>query len=170
MFRDNYKELIRAIANDTTEDVEDFLEFVDTRISYMPEYIKAVYDHVLTVDSSSVLRREGIISVEEYKNRIETADLNRRSKHDAMLVAMDQLNRLCDKYGVQKICPENQDRHVRANFAVAVTIECFLEGIHKSPEIIRELYDEIYSPDERNVDLSIQELKHSTINKEKLKE
>lgn len=162
MFRNNYKELIRAIANDITEDIEDLLEFVDSRVAYMPEYIKAVYDHVLTVDSSSVLRREGIISVEEYKNRIETADSNRRSKHDAMLVAMDQLNRLCDKYGVNKICPINQDRHVRANFAGAVTIECFLEGIHMSQETIKEIYDKIYSPDEGNVDLSIQELKHAT--------
>ena len=173
MFRNMYKELINAIVDDVNE--EDKLgipEFVDSRIEYMPEYVQAVYEHVLTGDKSLILLNKGMITTEEYQYRVKTADSNRRSKHDAMLSAMDQLNRLCDRYGIEKICPENPDRHVRANFAGAVTIECFLEGIHTPSEVIEEIYSKIYSPDDVNVDLSVHELKqnNATINRNKLKE
>ena len=173
MFKNNYKNLIEAIAEDINEeDKTGLLEFVDSRVTYMPEYVQSVYEHVLTGDKSLILLNKGMITTEEYQYRVRTADSNRRSKHHAMLSAMDQLNRLCDRYGIEKICPENPNRHVRANFAGAVTIECFLDGIHTSPDVIEEIYHLIYSPDDINVDLSIQKLKQSnaTINKNKIKE
>ena len=173
MFRKKYKELINRIVDDANEeDKTDLLEFVDSRIEYMPEYVQAVYEHVLTCDKALILLNKGAITTEEYQFMVSTADSNRRSKHNTMLSAMDQLNRLCDRYGIEKICPENPDRHVRANFAGAVTIECFLDGIHTSPDVIEEIYNLIYSPDDINVDLSVQKLKQSnaTINKNNIKE
>ena len=150
MITEKYAKLIETIIEKTTdkEELMDLLQFVDTSIEYMDEYVQAVNEHVRTVKRSSVLRKKGIISAEEYKFRVEMVDSNRRTKHNAMLSAMNQLNRLCDRFGVEKFCPENQDRHVRATFAGAVTTECFLEGIHASPKVIEELCDKMYPNDE----------------------
>ena len=158
MFLDNYKKLITAIAEKErdAEEVQDMYEFLDERVMRMPEYIQSVSSHVLGSESAIGMMKAGRLSVENYQDRIMSLDSERRSKHDVMLGSMNQLNRMCDNYGVAHICPDNEDRHLRANFAAAVTMECFMTDHGQSRDEIEQMYKLVKAdPKELNVDKTI---------------
>ena len=155
MFINNYKTLVEAIAasEESKDDVMEVLEFLDSRAQNMAKYITSVMGYQVGTINATAMLHSGRITTEDYQDRITQLDNDRRISHEVALASMDQINRQCDCYGVPHICPDNQDRHVRANFAAAVTAECFMYDHKLSEEDIHQMYELVGSDyTEKNVD------------------
>jgi len=141
--RKQYEELVKAIIAKETdaEELHDILEFIDERIMNMVNYVKAVCAHTIGVSHASVLMQSGILTRENYQNRVMTLDENRRSSHEVAMSSMDQLNRLCDAYGLAHMCPDDTDRVVRGDFCAHVTAELFMDGrgSHNMDEVVQRV-------------------------------
>ena len=125
----------------------------DERVEKFSNYIQAVNRHVVGYSSALAMMKGNVMSVENYQMRVKTLDEKRTAAHEVALSAIDQINRICDTYGKKHICPDDPDRHVRANFAAAVTMECFMCDHKKSRDEIEAMYALVdYDPTERNVD------------------
>lgn len=140
MFLEKYNSLVDKIISENQEDAKEIIDFLDERVLYMPKYISALSAHVIGSKSAGKLMRSGYIPIEEYQHRITKLDSERTSAHNMALTAMDQINRQCEIYGLAHICPDDPDRYTRANFAAAVTMECFMSDHNHNQESIQEIY------------------------------
>jgi len=173
MFLESYKMLVTAIATaEEAEEAKYTVDFLEERVQNMPRYISEIAHYMVGVESAGIMMRCGRISIEEYQHRVETLDSLRRSAHDVALDSMNQINRFCDRYGVPHICPDNQDRSLRANFIAAVTMECFMVDHKHTKEDIDKMYELVHSDlHELNVDAAIKAMKEGAkIRKEPLNE
>ena len=88
-----------------------------------PEYVNRVY---------SMETQMAIISVrydsEERANRIASLDQKRRDAHEVAIGSCKILNRLAEEAGVEKFCPETDDRYVVGDFCALITSEFFASG------------------------------------------
>lgn len=158
LFVESYRRLVETITKKETDKIEaqETIEFLDERVEKFSRYIQAVNSHLTGSNSALIMMKGGLLSVESYQERIKTLDTDRRLSHEVAIAAVDQINRICDIYGVEHICPDDPDRHVRANFAAAVTMECFMLDHGKSREEIEQMYALVdYDPTEKNVDLVV---------------
>lgn len=145
MFFNNYKALVRRVVEEETDHEETgyVLDFLDERVQNMVRYVQAVCDHCTGTVRAGTMMRGGFLTEENYRERIVTLDGIRRSTHEVAMASMDQINRLCDNYGLKHICPDDTDRHVRANFCAAVTNELFMAGTgrdEKSVQAVSEVF------------------------------
>ena len=155
MFMEDYKKLVNAILNNPEEtEPQELVDFLNTRVDKMPNYIRSVVNMQVQTESARAMMQSGRIDIGEYQYRVQKYDSDRKSAHDAALAALDQINRLCKANGIESICPENPDRHVRANFMAAVTMECFMVDHQQSREEIQQMYDLVKAGEqtEKNVD------------------
>lgn len=145
MFTEKYKALINAIAeNETPAECKELTEFVEKKIASMSAYIGKIVDYQIGNTAATTMLRAGKISVEDYQFRLKSLDELRRSSHDNMLAAMNQINRLADRYGVEHPFPDNQDRHMRAKFAAVAMMECFMVDHNHGEEDINKMYKLVY--------------------------
>lgn len=54
---------------------------------------------------------------QDFRDAVQQLDTNRRYKHDAAIANLNILNRICDAYETERICPvDTSDRHEAAKF------------------------------------------------------
>lgn len=88
-----------------------------------PEYVNRVYSMETQMAIISV-RYDG----EERANRIASLDQKRRDAHEVAIGSCSMLNRLAEEAGVEKFCPETDDRYVVGDFCALITSEFFATG------------------------------------------
>lgn len=137
MFLDDYKELVgKIIEKEDPEDREFMLDFLDEKVRSMGEYVQAVCNHSMGTERAYAMMRGGVLDPDECKTRVITLDGIRRSKHDVAMDSMNQINRMCDRFGMKHICPDDHDRVVRGNFCAAVTSELFMTGTGRDEKTV----------------------------------
>lgn len=138
MFLDDYKELVgKIIEKENPEDREFTLNFLDERIRSMGEYVQSVCDHSMGTARAYAMMHGGVLEPEECKTRVVTLDTARKRKHDVAMDAMNQINRICNVFGMRHICPDDPDRVVRGNFCAAVTSELFMTGTGRDEKAVQ---------------------------------
>lgn len=152
MFLEDYKKLMDGIIkNEDPEGRVPVLDFVDERVRYMAEYVQAVCDHSMGTARAYAMMQGGVLSPEDYRERVMTLDKNRRNKHDVAMDGMRQINRLCDRYKIPHICPDGDDRYVKANFCASVTSELFMSGTGRNEKAV-EAVSKAFSGDTAALD------------------
>lgn len=114
----NYEALVSYFADD------DFiLDMISGSMKSFPEYVNRVYSMETQMAIISV-RYDG----EERANRIASLDQKRRDAHEIAIGSCGMLNRLAEEAGVEKFCPETDDRYVIGDFCALITCEFFASG------------------------------------------
>ena len=122
----------QIIKNEKQEDVDFFIKYVMDNLNSFTGYFNAVYDDVNGMHTNKLLRDSERISQEEFERRITESDRKRRLAHNVAIDACHGLNRLCDKYGISHICPEDDaSREEIAEFIGSYVTEIYNEGIGK---------------------------------------
>lgn len=101
-------DLITAIINREfdCDEIDADIEFVNKRFYMIQNYFDAVYKHTYGSSVASTLVHKKYITTEQYQDYIMELDSKRTVCHDAVIAACAQINRMCDQYGLQHLCPE----------------------------------------------------------------
>lgn len=129
--------LIEAIkANNPDKETQDYLcDFVRDQLDAPSQYYNSVINGAIA-SRIAYATKEG----DDLRETIQNLDFNRRSKHIALVNAINSLNRLCGKYSLEpmfqtprELDPEKvEDREVAADIAYAFTSKVFLDEMDKS--------------------------------------
>ena len=123
------KNLADAISKQEPEDADFYCNFISERLETFTNYFNAVYKDVLGMEINKSLRDSGRIPQEEFERRVLDNDNSRHKKHDLGIDACNQLNRLCEKYGVEPFCPDGTDRYKVADFIGTFVYNVYESGI-----------------------------------------
>ena len=101
-------DLIKAISNRDFDqgEINGDIAFVNERFDAFRKYFNAVYKHVYGSSIALTMVHGGRMEVEDYQNKEVKYDADRKSAHDMAIAACDQINRQCDMYGIDHLCPE----------------------------------------------------------------
>ena len=101
-------DLIKAIANRDFEPefIDSDIQFINERFDSFRKYFNAVYEHVYGGSTALTLVHGGMMSTEKYQDYVMNLDKNRKIMHDRAIDSCAQLNRQCDMYGIEHLCPE----------------------------------------------------------------
>ena len=137
------------------------VDFLDSRVEKFPKYLTAVLNHLNGIKSANSLLAGGRIEVDGFQDRVTSLDSSRRAAHNVAVNAMKQINRLCDRYEHAHVCPDTEDRYACANFAAAVTMECFMTDHKHSKDEIEHMYHLVgVDNTEANVDKVVEEVEN----------
>ncbi len=118
---DNIKKLFHNVSNDNTLTEADKIavhSFLIETMNHFSEYVQETNNYTFVMQSISELKMSNIISQEEFERQLKNVDFSRRSKHNIVIDACNQLNRQCDFYHINRICDiDTTDRLQVANFA-----------------------------------------------------
>lgn len=120
------------------EQVKRMVDSINRRVESMGNYIVAVCNHEIGTATNKSLFHGGRLSQDDYKFRLESLDMRRRTAHENAMASIRGLNALCDKFGVPHICPDTNDRWKLGNFCAEVTEELFMSGTGKAQEKSRD--------------------------------
>lgn len=102
------KDLREAIVNrqEDQEYIEEDLELVDEKLDAFRQYFNAVFEHVMGSESNRFLCNAGYMEPDVMRDKNMELDAARRSKHEKAIDACNILNRLCDRHGIEHLCPD----------------------------------------------------------------
>lgn len=121
MMKEKFQALVAAAKND--EDYEFLLETIEDKVKAFPRYVETVYSmEVLT--PVIYARYEGA----EVREKVTALDESRRMAHESAIASCNCLNRLCDSLGIDKLCPETDNRCIIADFVGMFVYEMYLTG------------------------------------------
>lgn len=132
--KEKIRKFMEAISTNenSPETVDHIIRFAYNAINRWVDYFVNVFYQVIGTETDRALWNIGSIDGEELRRRTEERDNSRRKAHNLAIQACAQINRLCDKYGIEKICPETDDRHVVAEFIGQFIQEIYQDGITNS--------------------------------------
>lgn len=160
-FTEKYKELIKTIASDgclATEDVQDYVDFLDNSVEKFAAYLQAAVAHDVGVQSARIMIAGGRMDIEDFRYRVTTLDRERKSAHDVAIDSCAQLNRICSRYNLEPICPVTGDRHVIADFVAQTVYEIYLTEENRRVYSLENMAEAIGGGDEPKFDAVIQML------------
>lgn len=132
MIKDQIRALVQQINTEKDDELRDItLQLLEKSLNFFPQYLEKVYMMEIQVPILYA-KYEG----ENLKDKIADLDENRRLVHNCVIDACGKLNRLCDKYMVERFCPDTVDRQEVADFCAQITTELFLSGIGKDQNTI----------------------------------
>ena len=101
-------DLLKAIANRdySQEYINEDISFVNKRFDKFRKYFNAVYEHVYGSSTALTLVHGGMMTPEAYQDMVVNLDGKRKHAHDMAIAACEQINRQCDMYGLEHLCPE----------------------------------------------------------------
>lgn len=136
--KNNIESLFKSIAEkESGEDLNETVDFVNEALNSFTHYFNVVYKDYLQGQLNRNLYEMGKIDREELVYRIEKNDAMRRTAHDVAIGKCNQLNRLCDRYGVERFCPgEEADRTEIAEFIGKFVYNFYQEGLGKNDKLI----------------------------------
>ncbi|MEQ6359529.1 DUF3232 domain-containing protein [Thermoanaerobacter thermohydrosulfuricus] len=121
MLREKFNVLVQRIKDEAGTYWKEDLESVEDSIKQCGRYIKTVNDMESAITSAR-FRMEP----EDYREYIMNLDRSRKIEHDALIVSVRVLNRLCSMYRVDPIFIGDLENRIEiAEFAKAVVDEMF---------------------------------------------
>lgn len=108
-------DLITAIMNRNfdRDEIESDIAFVNARFHMLQTYFDAVYKESYGHSVARTLANDEHITSERYVEYIEGLESKTADCLDTAIAACDQINKMCDQYGLQHLCPdvEYDERH-----------------------------------------------------------
>lgn len=108
-------DLITAIMNRDfdRDEIESDIAFVNARFHMLQTYFDAVYKESYGHSVARTLANDEHITSERYVEYIEELESKTADCLDTAIAACDQINKMCDQYGLQHLCPdvEYDERH-----------------------------------------------------------
>lgn len=112
-----YKERIQTLLEEAVkrepeyapEDPDSTAMFIKERVDNMFEYTNYVVRMENHMKVLSVMGMSG----QEYRDKIQEMDFGRRSKHECAIASVNQLNRLSEKWGLEKFYDGSTDNEHR---------------------------------------------------------
>lgn len=126
MYRERIGKLMEACKAD-----ENDLDFIESRVNKLVDYVSYVSFMETRIQRLSI---EGI-NGEEWREKVQALDENRRSKHEVAMAAVTQLNRLSIAEGLESFYDgpvDHEHRNEVGDLCQAVCSEYF-EGRHLQP-------------------------------------
>lgn len=101
-------DLLTAISNRNFDQdyIQEDIQYVNERFDKFRKYFNSVYEHVYGSSTSLTLVHGGMMTPEAYQDMVVRLDGKRKQAHDMAIVACGQINRQCDTYGLEHLCPE----------------------------------------------------------------
>lgn len=124
---ENLENTSYALFRDEDTDEEEAKEFAEETLRDALERILRYPNCVIHMSNMmelwrSVLRYEG----EDYRDRVEKLDKDRRIKHDAAITSISMLNRICEKLGIDQFDVNLNDRYAVGDWIGAFCGEVFM--------------------------------------------
>lgn len=108
-------DLLMAIMNRDfdRDEIEADIVFVKHQIDMLQTYFDAVYKESYGHSVARTLANDEHITSERYVEYIEGLESKTADCLDTAIAACDQINKMCDQYGLQHLCPnvEYDERH-----------------------------------------------------------
>ena len=101
-------DLITAIMNRDfdRDEIESDIAFVNARFHMLQTYFDAVYKESYGHSVARTLANDEHITSERYVEYIEELESKTADCLDTAIAACDQINKMCDQYGLQHLCPD----------------------------------------------------------------
>ena len=131
MITEEYNKLIHAIKHSDNQYKTDDLEMLDDLMGSFGDYVDIVYQETYR---TPILRAR--LDGDELRQRLQQMDMQRRIYHDSAISSCSQINKLCEIYGVEPICPITNDRYVIADYCAQISAAFYLNGIGKDQKTI----------------------------------
>ena len=136
MYIEKVRGLMDAIAQEkglSDEAANNSIESLSDGLGKFVNYFNAVYKDVIQAEVAMSFRDAGRIGQDKFEFMREQTDSRRRNAHDSAILACDRLNRLCDTFEVDHICPEKDaDRYEVADFIGSFVSEVYQDGQHRN--------------------------------------
>lgn len=126
-----YKKLINTIKKSENQYKVDDLEMLDDIMGSFGDYVDIVYQEAYR---TPILRAR--LDGDELRQRLQQMDMQRRIYHESAISSCSQINKLCEIYGMEPICPVTDDRYVIADYCAQVSVAFYLNGIGKDEKTI----------------------------------
>lgn len=117
MYQKKYFDLVEAVKDDNF-----FLNYIKERVEKLVEYVNSIE---LMEMQLPILRFK--YEAEKYQEEVMRLDFNRRSKHNVAIDACNQLNRLCEKNGLELLFTCDMDDRNEVAEAIADMVTEFLK-------------------------------------------
>ncbi len=120
-----FYDLVAAVksSNYTTEEQTDILKIIRSDINSFIDYFNQVVEMELLAESGF-----DSASMYMYKSMDET----RRQYHDICVESCEEINQMCEKLGIDKICDfDISDRHEVAKFCGYIVSGIYAKGINE---------------------------------------
>ena len=106
-----YNDLINYFKsqNDTPDNIKSDIEWCNKQFSTFPAYVSSVMNAMLESDFDIGTDREN------YIDDIEKRDRDRRFAHENVISACSYFNRMCDRAGLPRFCPDIPEDKNRLN-------------------------------------------------------
>lgn len=135
MYRERIGNLMEACKADS-----DDLDFIESRVNSLVDYVQYVSFMETRIQRLSI---EGIMG-EEWRDKVQSLDERRRSKHEVAMSAVTQLNRLSQAEGLELFYNgpvDHEHRNEVGDLCQAVCSEYF-EGRHLQPLKVSDLMED----------------------------
>ena len=109
------------------EDFQDFSETIANIQDSFRRYFDAVVEGAVTIAVASEALRDGAFSTQQYQYEVQTVDRQRRTAHESAIDAANQLNRICERVGIEPICNvDTKDREAVHQFVFEAVSDLYL--------------------------------------------
>lgn len=112
---------------------------VETGMRNFVDYVNCVYN-METKIAIARFRADGPGEYQEIVKRLDTA---RRNAHEAAIASINMIDRICDKYGVEKVYGGSQERTDIGDFCGKIVNEYF-EGRSVGRVIAKEEVEQVF--------------------------
>lgn len=118
----NYREKLRRLSEQLkVQGEDDLINDVDETISLCGQYVQKVIAMEAAFVAADLYKE-----FQEYREYITKLDEDRHHTHDALIVHVKMLNKLCEMTGIESIYQGNIDNRIDVgDFALIVTAELF---------------------------------------------
>lgn len=123
MYREKFSELVKAISasKDFEGKLDTALAYLERSMSCFPAYVTSVFN-METLMPTLRFRLEP----EDYREKVMELDRSRKRFHDSAIDAINGINRMCDKCGVEPFfAGDTSDRNAVAEFCGEVVEDVF---------------------------------------------
>ncbi|MCM1295892.1 MAG: DUF3232 domain-containing protein [Muribaculaceae bacterium] len=109
------------------DDMDEACGFISDRLDRFPAYVNSV---VRMQTNMNIWTAQYLGEPEKFQYHVKQADTGRRLAHDSAIDSINQLNRLCEKHGLDKFMDvDTSDRHACAEAIGDYVSAMYLEGI-----------------------------------------
>lgn len=124
-----------ARSGEDPEDIKCDIQSIKRYLEYFPKYFNSVINHVIGCGMARFLYKG-----EEYRDKVQALDHNRRSCHIAAADAVNKLNRLAKFYDAEQVFeiprdldPNNvDDRNIAVEMSYSFCTMTFLDGTQRN--------------------------------------
>lgn len=129
MYKERIANLLKTIHGkaDDPETKDAMLDLVKDGVKKFVRYVNCVCNMEYMIQDIQFRS----FDTEEYRQRVQDLDRNRKISHDAAIAAINIIDRMCDSFSIEKVYGGPQERECVGDFCIAIINEYF-EGRYQN--------------------------------------